>query len=224
MAVSYVSTSAAVWTGLGSATLWAAESFTGCDFAIVAIVTDEGTDLITDVSIDGTPMTLAYHTSDTGGGYCGQSGFYLAGPTDGDVTFTQSGSKNHRFILTKFSGVDQTTPVGAFVDAGTAIATSRATGTITGVDATGMFFAWFCFQGGTAAHTYGGSETSRYDQTGDPERMAVCTLPGAATANITVTKSDATRINAGGVYIKSDEGAAAGPSIGARYLIGPWAS
>ena len=107
-------------------------------YVLVAVGTGGTTDATTSVTINGTsmgsPLSPFPVTNNNG---C--TVFGLAGATTGPIIITVSSSRNITVAAAAFSGVNASTPTGTVAEAGYSSTTSFSSGSITGVDSTGLF-------------------------------------------------------------------------------------
>lgn len=210
MTVAFVAAQSATTSTSGSKTVFSSVNFGAANFALVLIATD-GTDTTTGVTINGVSATLAHRTS-ASGGFTGMAAYRLANPTNGNVVVTSSSVDWASIGLLTFSGVDTTTPLGTWVETANQSGTSGSTGTITGVDANGMFldFANFYTGGSAASVTWNGSESQQVLQQGPftTQALGVTTKAGSASTTVGFASStNVTRYNLAGVYIRAGGGA-----------------
>jgi hypothetical protein len=177
----------------------------GVNFVLI-IIAQNGTAGTDTATVNGVSATLWGSNPGSGGGYSDISVLSLVNPTAGAVSIGTGNSRIKAVAVIPFSGVNTADPLGTWVAPGDTDVTSPSTGTITGVDSSGLFIgALSIYDVSTVTSDGTFSAVADYLQDADV-RAHVASKAGAASATYNPTLSAGLHSNPIGVYVKAASG------------------
>lgn len=183
----------------------------GVNFLLIFVAQDTtaGTDSAT---VNGVSATLWGSNPDDAGGYADITVLSLVNPQAGAVSVTTGSSLIKSIAVIPFSGVDTSTPLGTWVTPGASYVSTPSTGTITGVDSTGLFVGALSITGAATVSSEGTGFSLVTSRIQDSDiRVHVASAAGAATAAYGPTLSTTAIVNPIGVYVRAASGPASAP-------------
>lgn len=184
----------------------------GVNYVVVFITQNGSVDAGRSVTINGSAASELLTPPSSGGGYTGMTAYGLANPTAGTVSVDIGSTDDCAITVIPLAGVDTDTPFGTWVAPGNSYTSTAATGTITGVDSSGLFLGLLGSLG-TDASSYGGAtQVSNYSPNANI-RGGVYTKAGAASGSFSITMAAEWHCSIMGVYVNAGGASAVAPIV-----------